>query len=170
MIRNKKTAVQLSRRQLFSGHLKRSLPYRPPWAVSEVLFDNTCTNCGDCIEVCPLHILSFGRGRLPVIDFSQNECTFCGECEAVCEVNALQKKADQAVWDLSIEIKPDCLSINRITCRSCGDHCNYDAIQFRLELGGKATPIISAENCMGCGACIAICPNQSIKITRKTRQ
>ena len=170
MNRQKKTSLELSRRQLFAGRVNKSLPYRPPWAVSESVFDDTCTNCGDCIEVCPTNIISFGRGRLPVIDFSQNECTFCGQCEASCKPNALVKIDQQAAWNLSIEISNNCLSINSITCRSCGDMCDNEAIKFRLEVGGKAIPIISTDKCTGCGACIAPCPNQSIKITRKTLQ
>ena len=164
-----------SRRQLFSGDVKgRSLPYRPPWAISELHFDDTCTNCGDCISACPTHILSFGRGRLPVIDFRMGECTFCGRCETACEANALIRtenndKPDQA-WNLSISIDENCLSMRRITCRSCSDMCEADAIQFRLEVGGKSTPELNPEDCTGCGACIAPCPVNAIHIIREVQR
>lgn len=171
MQQQKSTSFAPSRRQLFTGNVgSGATPFRPPWAVPESDFDDTCTNCGDCIDVCPTRILSFGRGRLPVVDFSRNECTFCGKCESACEADALIKQEKNEAWNLTVSILNNCLSIQRITCRSCGDMCENEAISFRLELGGKATPTISMDDCTGCGACIAPCPSQSIQITRKTPQ
>ena len=158
----KNTHTSLSRRQLLSKN--KALPYRPPWAVDEYLFDDICTNCGECIKHCPTHILSFGRGRLPVVDFSHNECTFCGQCERVCVPNALHALADTPPWNIVVQVNNTCLATNKIICRSCEDNCDYQAIQFRLSVGGQSTPIISNEKCTGCGACIAPCPNQSIQI------
>jgi len=166
----------MQRRQFFTGKTKSKnntptlLPFRPPWAISETLFDNTCTNCGACIHVCPTNILSFGSGRLPVVDFSNNECTFCGNCEVICDANALSKHDQQQVWDLTVTISEQCLAMNRITCRSCSEMCETEAIQFQLEVGGKATPHLSLNDCTGCGACIAPCPVNAIQISRKNTQ
>ena len=162
------TKVNLQRRQLLSGKkLGGQQPFRPPWAVDEVIFDDTCTNCGDCITACPTKIISFGRGRLPVVDLSDHKCTFCGDCEAICHANALLKQADKRAWQLVASVAETCLSIQRVTCRSCGEQCDFDAIKFRLEVGGKATPEILLDDCTGCGACIAPCPVNAIQITRQ---
>ncbi len=166
---------QLRRRQLLSGDVAgRSLPYRPPWAVPEELFDDTCKNCGECIEVCPTNILSFGRGKLPVVDMSHNECTFCGKCEQACEPNALIKDTSEAdnhkAWDIIVNFDETCLSIRRVMCRSCSDNCEQSAIRFRLEVGGKATPELITEDCTGCGACIAPCPVDAVHMSRKNKE
>ena len=162
---------QLSRRQLLSGDVAgRALPYRPPWAVAEEFFDDTCTNCGECIEVCPTKILSFGRGKLPVVDLSQNECTFCGKCADVCEANALKKDSVEAgckAWDIVVSFDDSCLSIQRVMCRTCSDNCDESAIHFRLEVGGKATPELNLEECTGCGACITPCPANAVHMSRR---
>ncbi len=160
------------RRQLLSGDIAgNTLPYRPPWAVAESVFDDTCTNCGECIEICPTKILSFGRGRLPVVDLAQNECTFCGKCEAVCKAGALDKgdagnNANKA-WDVIVNFDETCLSVQRVMCRSCSDNCEQSAIHFRLEVGGKATPELILDDCTGCGACIAPCPVDAVHMSRK---
>ncbi len=174
------TTFSIQRRQFFTGKIRAEnspsvpLPFRPPWAISEARFDDTCTNCGDCIHVCPTNILSFGSGRLPIVDFTDNECTFCGKCEMICEANALDKQDEQHTsqhaWNLSVTISDKCLSMRRITCRTCGDRCENGAIQFQLEVGGKATPQLSLDDCTGCGACIAPCPVDAIQISRKNTQ
>jgi ferredoxin-type protein NapF len=170
----------IQRRQFFTGkklannNTSAPLPFRPPWAIAETHFDDTCTNCGDCIHVCPTDLLSFGSGRLPTVDFSNNECTFCGKCATICEANALDKQdqqnLQQPAWDLIVTISDKCLAMRRITCRSCSEMCETEAIQFRLEVGGKSTPQLSLNDCTGCGACIAPCPVDAIQISRKNSQ
>jgi len=160
--------TQLERRQLLSGDVAgRALPFRPPWAVPEDIFDDTCTNCGKCIDICPTNILSFGRGKLPVVDLSQNECTFCGKCESVCEPNALINNANDKAWNIIVNFADSCLSVRRVMCRTCSDNCDESAIHFRLEVGGKSTPELLLDKCTGCGACIAPCPADAIQMSRR---
>ncbi len=167
--------TRLGRRQLLSGDVAgRALPFRPPWAVPEDIFDDTCTNCGECINICPTNILSFSRGKLPVVDLSQNECTFCGKCEAVCEPNALIKYTgkdddNSKVWDVIVKFSDNCLSVQRVMCRTCSDNCEESAIHFHLEVGGKSTPELLLDKCTGCGACIAPCPVDAIQMARRTQ-
>lgn len=160
-----KNTITSSKKKLFSGDIRGLRdPNRPPWAVDESLFDETCTNCGDCIEACPQNILIFARGKLPVVDFTLGECTFCEKCEISCEANALDKFSQSEPWLLKAEITESCLATKKITCRSCEDPCPEDAIQFKLAIGGMATPKIVNEQCTGCGACLASCPSNAISI------
>ncbi|MBL7003730.1 MAG: ferredoxin-type protein NapF [Gammaproteobacteria bacterium] len=155
----------ISRKSLLSGDIRgKNVPLRPPWAVDESKFDDLCTNCGDCVTVCPVNILSLGRGRLPVVSFVKGECDFCGECESACKANALDKKVITHTWDLIAKIDDHCLALKKITCRTCEDQCDAGAIKFKLKVGGVATPKISADECTGCGACFAPCPANSITI------
>ncbi len=142
-------------------------PLRPPWALSEELFLEKCTGCGDCIPACPGNLVSEGRGKYPQLDFSKGGCDFCRECVDVCKPGALHydETADPIPWNLKATILPSCLSLNAVMCRSCGDACDVRAIRFRLEPGGVAKPVLDQEQCTGCGECFAVCPIKAVKIS-----
>ena len=142
---------------------RRPAPMRPPWSIDETQFDDVCTGCADCISACPNQLLSLGRGRLPVINFSNNECTFCGRCAEACQAGAIDK-SEPLPWNIVAQIDSSCLSIQRVSCRSCGDICASEAIHFQLEVGGRATPILQVPLCTGCGACVAPCPVDAISM------
>jgi len=61
-------------------------------------------------------------------------------------------------------IGPACLALNRVVCRSCAEHCAPHAIHFRLAPGGIAVPLVRAERCDGCGACLTACPVAAIAL------
>ncbi|MDH4268146.1 MAG: 4Fe-4S binding protein [Deltaproteobacteria bacterium] len=46
-----------------------------------------CTNCGDCLQVCPLEAISPGEKR-PRID--PDLCTDCGTCSDICPARAIE--------------------------------------------------------------------------------
>ncbi len=46
-----------------------------------------CTNCGDCLRVCPLEAISAGEQR-PTID--PDLCTDCGTCSDICPARAIE--------------------------------------------------------------------------------
>lgn len=160
-----KNEHSISKMNLLSGDIRgKNSPQRPPWAVDESLFDDLCTNCGDCITACPENILTFARGQLPVVNFSFGECAFCAKCEVACKANALDSSINSQPWEIKAVIADSCLSKQKVTCRTCEDQCQFDAIHFKLAVGGVATPEISIQNCNGCGACFALCPTHSISI------
>ena len=45
-----------------------------------------CTNCGECLKVCPLEAISPGEER-PRID--PDLCTDCGTCSDICPARAI---------------------------------------------------------------------------------
>lgn len=158
----------LNRRAFLRGRspIFNKLAIRPPWAHSSEEFIERCVRCDDCIQACPENIIVKGDAGFPEINFSKGECTFCGECVTSCKEGAFfsEQRTKSNAWTLQIEISPSCLSINKVTCRSCGDECEAGAIRFQLEVGGIARPIVQADKCTACGACMYICPNQSIDI------
>jgi len=148
----------IDRTQFLQGDLcGRHTPIRPPWAIPESLFDETCDNCGRCIEACPEKILRFGRGRLPVVDFQYGACTFCAECVKACQSGALDGTRNPP-WQLKVFLFEGCLTARGVMCRSCGDACEAGAISFKLVIGGFSQPEINLSTCTGCGACMAPCP------------
>jgi len=145
-------------------------PVRPPWAVAEMLFVDSCTRCGECITACPYDIIKEGRGKFPILDFSLHGCDFCRKCVDVCEPKALcyDPSVDATPWSLKATILPACLSLNKIICRSCGEACEERAISFKLELGGIARPNLDIESCTGCGECFAVCPVKAVEISPRS--
>jgi len=61
-------------------------------------------------------------------------------------------------------IGPACLALNGVVCRVCAEHCESHAIRFRLAPGGVAVPLLRAERCDGCGACVKACPVSAIAL------
>jgi len=46
-----------------------------------------CTLCGECVDVCPEHVLAINSGALVIAH--PEKCTMCTECESVCPEQAV---------------------------------------------------------------------------------
>ncbi len=153
-----------SRRQLFRGDIRvQRLPLRPPWSVTEVDFNRDCTRCEGCIKACPEAILIAGSGGFPEVNFALGECTFCGDCVAACEAPVFRPR-QQPPWQQQAEISDACITQKQVVCRSCSENCEPEAIQFRLGVGAVGIPEVDLDRCNGCGACVAVCPTQAVKV------
>lgn len=130
---------------------------RPPWALAEAAFVETCESCDRCRTACPEGIIVTGRGGLPEVHFGRGGCTFCKRCVEACPSGALADSG-QAPWDLVAEIPTTCFSWQGVVCRLCEEACAPRAITFHPALGGYALPEVDEAACTGCGACIAVCP------------
>ena len=158
--------VDASRRGFFRGRPRPKAEIRPPWALPEASFTDLCTRCNDCLGTCPERIIISGDGGFPAIDFKLGECTFCGDCVTACKPLALLRTDNQAAWTHKAFIAACCLPERGVECRTCGDFCLANAIRFSPRLGGSPIPVIDAEKCTGCGACLAPCPVSAISIIR----
>jgi ferredoxin-type protein NapF len=158
----------LQRRAFLRGRSPRynKKALRPPWSLPIEIFIEQCERCDACRQACPENIIIKGDAGYPEVDFSKGECTFCGNCVESCQADAFstQENMPGNAWATQVAVLETCLSINKITCRSCGDHCDTGAIRFQLQVGGSAIPIIQHDRCTGCGACVFICPSQSLEI------
>lgn len=54
-----------------------------------IKFDNKCTACGACAQICPKHCISFEAADLGTLYPKINEdiCVNCGMCENVCPIH-----------------------------------------------------------------------------------
>jgi ferredoxin-type protein NapF len=158
----------VSRMQFLRGHFAGGkAPPRPPWAVEELVFLDTCTRCNECLNRCPTGIIVAGSGGFPVVDFSRGECSFCDTCTAHCEPGALSRVArarGEQAWDRQAHFTEACLSRSGVVCRSCADRCATRAIRFRPQAGGAFLPRLEPALCNGCGACVAPCPAGAVEI------
>ena len=158
-----------SRRQFLRGQFRRKEEsVRPPWALPEADFKNTCTQCNKCIEVCSEKIIVKDEEGFPSINFSLGGCTFCGECIVACKEDAfVAGYKDQKPWNQIVDVSNQCIALQGVACRSCTDSCEEEAISFRLIVGGESQPEINKDSCSGCGFCIAICPVNAIKTSKQ---
>ncbi len=54
----------------------------------ELIDENACTQCGACVEACPMDVLDHEPGQVPVIA-RQPDCTSCMNCELYCPTDAI---------------------------------------------------------------------------------
>lgn len=66
-----------------------------------------------------------------------------------------------------LEISNECLAFNQVSCRSCQDICEAQAIRFQLQIGKPAIPTIDYDQCNSCGECISICPSKAMSLIDK---
>lgn len=52
-----------------------------------VIDEGKCTNCGECVKICPSEVYKFEGERVVVNNSS--ECSNCQSCVSVCEPNAI---------------------------------------------------------------------------------
>ena len=158
----------ISRAQFLRGDVGgKHRPFRPPWALDEYDFTETCTRCGECIKQCEEQILVEARGKFPVVDFRRGECTFCEVCVNVCEPKALRlESGGEPVkpWSLEIQVNHNCVAQKGVVCQICGDQCLERVFRFRPRVGGAVQMEMETEKCNGCGACIAPCPVDALTI------
>jgi len=155
-----------SKRNLIFGRVSPSEPVRPPWAINEIAFIDTCDRCGECVKQCPVNVIRFADGGFPEMNFSSSGCDFCEVCVAVCQPGALILN-DVDPFQSIATIGEDCFSERGVICRSCGEVCEIQAIKFKQVVGGVTHVLMNTENCNGCGECVSICPADAITIKHR---
>jgi polyferredoxin/ferredoxin len=141
---------------------------RPPGAQHDDFLAN-CIRCGQCIEICPQDALlpavfegGWDAMWTPIMDpFVGGYCDYdCNRCGQVCP--------SQAIPPLSLEEKKKAVigtaKVNFETCVRCMDcleNCLYECFR-EVEVEGirGVFPEVIPEDCVGCGVCVVVCPEQ----------
>lgn len=169
-----------------------SRPLRPPGAMPEPDFLDTCYRCGSCADHCPadaITLLDVKDERLkgtPAIDPARRACVVCDDltCMKVCPSGAL-KLVDRgririglAVWEAAIctrDVNVAHSSDRELpiapaseSCTICVDVCPYGADAIRIENGRVRVidPRIDGKGCTGCGVCQEQCPTRPRRAIR----
>jgi ferredoxin len=147
-------------------------PIMPPGAKNLDHFNTHCTACQLCVSKCPMQVLKpatlqYGISGItqPHLVFSTHVfCTYeCTICSDVCPTGALvklpmeEKKLTQiGVANLRLNM---CEVITHETdCGACSEHCPTQAVHMIPYKNGLTKPEVTADLCIGCGACESICP------------
>ena len=153
-----------------SDHLPVESPrnrplFRPPGALPEVEFLETCHRCGNCVKNCPasaifpLQTTQPDIANTPYIDPEEQPCVICDSlaCMYVCPSGALQTVyAEDIKMGLAVFSAETCLRAQDVACTYCVDTCpiGEDAIHLTSE---GVVEVIDA-GCTGCGVCQYACP------------
>ena len=151
-------------------------PLRPPGAIFETLFGDTCRRCGKCVEVCPRHAIapldeSFGASAgTPAIRPRLAPCVVCEglQCTQVCPSGALARVAVFDVQMGTAEVQAGrCITFQGQTCRVCVEACPVPGALAEHD----GHPVVDQSRCIGCGVCEHVCPTPAASITvRSARQ
>jgi ferredoxin-type protein NapG len=142
-----------------------SLPVwlRPPGALPEREFLDTCSRCGACVQVCPAQCIKIdsggtqGRG-FPYINADFMACVVCETlaCMQHCPSGALVPTALADIDMGTAEWREQtCLRASGEDCTICIDHCPIGIVAIELR-AGKVHVI--EDGCIGCGVCQHDCP------------
>lgn len=137
---------------------------RPPGALPERAFLETCSRCGECVKVCPAEAIKLDpTGQVgtsaPYIDADTMACVVCDglHCMNSCPSGALvptplmQIKMGTAVWREETCVRTG----GDESCTHCVDICPMGTAAIRT-LGREIA--ISPLACVGCGLCQQHCP------------
>ena len=139
---------------------------RPPGAVSESLFAERCTKCGDCLEACPYNaITAHVKDGFPIIVPDRVPCYLCEDfpCITSCQTDALVPLARQDV-QMGLAIMSRRLCTAEQGCNACVSQCPTGALSMDFS---AMTVEVSGSHCVGCGLCEYTCKsvNDHVAIT-----
>jgi ferredoxin-type protein NapF len=149
----------------------------PPGSRGSREFTARCTACQLCVSACPSHViepalLAYGtlNGMLkPRLNFDRSFCNFdCTVCGEVCPDGAIQPLTRDTKHTTRIGVAEvdlsHCIVITEDTaCGACAEHCPTAALQMKPGAARFAQPEVSAQYCIGCGACQYACPAHPVK-------
>lgn len=138
---------------------------RPPGAIPETTFPETCQRCGNCVESCPAEAIQVYQSNNPLlsgtpyIDPNSQPCVVCTSlaCMPVCPSGALQPlSADQIQIGLAEVDHDACLRTRGIDCTYCVDSCPIGKTAIHLDAQNRIQ--VMPIGCVGCGVCQYECP------------
>ncbi|QGY43220.1 4Fe-4S dicluster domain-containing protein [Maribellus comscasis] len=158
-------------------HAERKQFFRPPASLRGNLFNTLCVRCGSCIKACPSNIIIHHSGKKNITAWMTPEVSFenkgycledCNLCGTVCPTGSISPftlNAKKKLFIGSINIRlENCLLSDFKECDRCKSVCSYNAIQIVAAQNLMMKPLADLNKCVGCGACSAVCPTETISM------
>lgn len=142
---------------------------RPPGAIAEARFLDTCYRCGNCVDVCPAKAIHHVKGEsdelngTPFIVASQQPCLVCDglECMHACPSGALQLVAREDIRMGVARVDAQaCVRSKGQDCQICVEVCPMDGA-IAIDPAGL---VQVQAGCTGCGICEWKCPADAIVV------
>jgi len=155
-----------------AGRVREPSLIRPPGALPECGFLQTCVGCGECMKACPTNTLQpagleagFSAVFTPAMVPRRGPCdTTCNACGRVCPTGAirglaLEEKRYAKVGTARI-LRQKCIAWESgKACLVCDEVCPYGAVSLQREPDVPVSvPVIDERKCNGCGFCEHYCP------------
>lgn len=143
---------------LFLGRNGRGRNFlRPPGALGEKDFVQSCNGCGDCAKACPYKSIRMADG-FPVIVPRVSPCYLCEgfPCIKSCPVGALRdiESREQVRMGRAFINQKYCTAFGEMQCQFCFIKCPLSGQAIKLI---DFKPVIQEDRCTGCGVCEHIC-------------
>ncbi|MDH4185759.1 MAG: 4Fe-4S dicluster domain-containing protein [Nitrospira sp.] len=130
---------------------------RPPGSVSETLFLERCTKCGDCATACPHGSITFHQQNgTPVIFADQVPCYLCEDipCITACATEALLPVGSSAKIRMGLAMVSHRICTAGQGCHACASKCPTDALSMDFDAQRLS---VAVADCVGCGICEHVC-------------
>ena len=159
---------------LLAADSEQRVIFRPPGALPEAEFLETCHRCGNCVKNCPANAIQPLQradpsiANTPYIDPDEQPCVICDSlaCMYVCPSGALQPVyAEDIKIGVAVFTAETCLRTKAVDCTYCIDTCPIGTDAIHLTSEGVVEVIDSG--CTGCGVCQYACPTSPKSIVIK---
>ena len=120
--------------------------------------DKGCLGYCDCFNICPVGAIELRNGCA----FVNDKCIGCGKCTNICPRGLVTlEKTKKAHVRCCKNIENHCCARECIRCGECAKACKFNAI---IPVKKQGTYKIDKEKCVGCRACVKVCPNKCIEM------
>ncbi len=152
---------------------------RPPGALTEENFAQTCSQCGDCVTACPADAIKIEpntAGGLPHIIARTAPCVICDDlaCMTACPTGALEPLPVRTLIEMGTAVMDFDRCLRSLTgdqiegedCRICITQCPIGETAIGMD---DQQRVQVREGCTGCGVCEHLCPTNPPSIVIEPR-
>jgi MauM/NapG family ferredoxin protein len=145
---------------------------RPPGALPEPEFLQSCARCGECLRACPTNTLQPDWYRAgaeglwaPRMNLRHAACDQdCNACGLVCPTESIRPlsliERRHARVGVAVILRDKCLPwAQDRRCLVCEEQCPYSAVVLQQDNRYRfGLPVVETDKCNGCGRCEDRCP------------
>ena len=136
-----------------------------------------CIRCNLCAEECPVGAVTPAKKdrQARITD----KCVKCDICAETCPVNAVKiiestsdvkEGVEFRVKDVKVphrKLKLVNITVDQDKCKECESYSCLEFCPTRAITMDEGKAVIDTDLCIGCGACVNVCPDQAITLQRE---